>query len=1203
MSGLAKTSELESIPEETHWTDPEASEPATDDVPTVISNKKISPASPAEILQGALKGYRLAHFELIAPVGVGGMAAVIKARDLQLDRLVALKILPPETSTDPDSVQRFRYEARAAARLDHENIARVFYYGEDRGLHFIAFEFVEGQDLRSMLEKRGRLPVAEALHYLLQSATGLAHAASRGVVHRDIKPSNIIVTPHGRAKLVDMGLARSLTPQDDLGLTQSGVTLGTFDYVSPEQALEPREADHRSDIYSMGCTFYHLLTGQTPVPEGTAAKKLHHHQHVPPIDPRELNPNIPVEVAWILARMMAKDPRDRYQRPEHLVHDLLEITHRLEGLEDQNDNVYYLDIPVAPSTPMKPLVLGAIALVMVVALVFTMGRSSGDSGPSFFSPKTAEAPIRVGSDPWAKKMNAQEQEQPVNPDVGDHSITYRITKTGTQGLLARLRDKSRPFPANAHVTIELADNLDLRDLEQVSIRAKSIRIIASEMRNGEKPVLKIGVGPTKGIALHLQADRVEIQGIRIVQEVPAETAEQRDVVGISIDGGDQHRIRDCELIQVCSRLPKKPISSLEFVGQQSSSKNREATLENCVFLGGAGLSSTSQLTGARRGGDVAVRRRTSIKLLIRECAFGPHRQVFRLEDSGGSEADVVLDRSTLMMGDSSCVWYLVQSETFYYLQAKQCLIARLRSPDASPNAGTEAVLIAQEGSEPPVPPFELRVDDCNGNVLCQLDQFWGTQKTWKDYQSLTRNGSSATDPPAFLHLDVLPWKSKDPAQALASLNFADAFRPDDQMEVLHRLNQSDRLVGLTGMGDVEYKVGVGLVNEKPIPPTAKRLEKIIDPSPGSSGANQFRTIAGALAETQSEKEVVLLLRHDGELTLGPIPLRLTQGRTITIRPEAGSRPKIIFEAEKNDTALFELRNGALKLENLHIELRAGQNSNPQSLISFRGESSCDLSQCLVTLRSPEGGTLSLASMEEYSRTGMGMDSRGPQLRLNECFVRGEGDLLRNNHRQSFELQVRRSLTVLTGSLLWVQEDVGVPLRMDMERKGADQGEIRLENVTALVRQHLCHVFVRDLKTMRHLHWDVKRCLFASSGKTPMIKLEGPRKIDELMLKMAFQWTGEKNVYSNFTSLLARQREGDGPPAEAPLGLQNWKDLMKEDESSTNQIGFEKEPDSESFSGASPEDFETNLQEGVGAPLSTLPKPLPKRGMPAMPIPE
>src|SRR6266446_2536450 len=340
---------------------PDGAQP-TDDTPTIIS--KHHPATPDALvaasqrdnLAGILRGRRLAHFELIEPIGVGGMAAVIRARDTQLDRYVALKILPPEMAVDEENVRRFNQEARAAAKLDHENIARVFYCGEDQRLHFIAFEYVEGENLRTILEKRGRLPVPEAVRYMLQIAAGLEHAASRGVVHRDIKPSNIIITPNGRAKLVDMGLARSLEPHHDGALTQSGVTLGTFDYISPEQAIEPREADVRSDIYSLGCTFYHALTGRPPVPEGTAAKKLHHHQQVAPVDPRQLNPEIPDEVAAILARMMAKDPKARYQRPEHLVQHLLAAAQKLGATSELPEGVLYVDAALPEPPRVRPLV-------------------------------------------------------------------------------------------------------------------------------------------------------------------------------------------------------------------------------------------------------------------------------------------------------------------------------------------------------------------------------------------------------------------------------------------------------------------------------------------------------------------------------------------------------------------------------------------------------------------------------------------------------------------------------------------------------------------------------------------------------------------------------------------------------------------------------------------------------------------------------
>src|SRR5438128_4951886 len=179
--------------------------PDSDNAPTVISRTRPKSIRSEDGLND-VRGRRLAHFELIEPIGVGGMAAVIRARDTQLDRTVALKILPPEMADNPENILRFHQEARAAAKLDHENIARVFFCGEDQGLHFISFEYVEGENLRTILETQGRVPVADAVHYVLQIARGLAHAAERGVVHRDIKPSNIIITPDGKAKLVDMGL-------------------------------------------------------------------------------------------------------------------------------------------------------------------------------------------------------------------------------------------------------------------------------------------------------------------------------------------------------------------------------------------------------------------------------------------------------------------------------------------------------------------------------------------------------------------------------------------------------------------------------------------------------------------------------------------------------------------------------------------------------------------------------------------------------------------------------------------------------------------------------------------------------------------------------------------------------------------------------------------------------------------------------------
>ena len=234
-----------------------------------------------------LEGERLGQFQLQKFIGGGGMGVVFRALDTTLNREVAVKVLSRDQASDEEALRRFRNEAQSAARLNHDNIARVYYVGEDRGVHYIVFEFIEGVNIRDLVEQAGPLPLAEALSYTYQIAEALDHASQRDVIHRDIKPSNVLITPDGRAKLVDMGLARlEQVAQADNDLTASGVTLGTFDYISPEQARDPRSADVRSDLYSLGCSFFYMLTGRPPFPDGTVLQKLLQHQGDDPPDPR-----------------------------------------------------------------------------------------------------------------------------------------------------------------------------------------------------------------------------------------------------------------------------------------------------------------------------------------------------------------------------------------------------------------------------------------------------------------------------------------------------------------------------------------------------------------------------------------------------------------------------------------------------------------------------------------------------------------------------------------------------------------------------------------------------------------------------------------------------------------------------------------------------------------------------------------------------
>jgi eukaryotic-like serine/threonine-protein kinase len=276
-----------------------------------------------------VSGVQLDEFRLQRRVGIGGMGSVFLAEDERLRRIVALKVLSPWQARADGAVRRFVNEARAAAALDHPHIARVFTYGTDKGFHYIAFEYISGTNLRDVVRQRGRLEASEAVLLTIQIVSALQHTSAAGIVHRDIKPSNILVGPGGFAKLVDLGLARKTAGEESAELTVAGTTLGTFDYISPEQAREPSNVDVRSDIYSLGCTVYHMLTGEPPYPDGTVLQKLLDHQGKDSPDPRKKNPRVPVSLSKILKRMMASEVKRRYQTADELMNDLVTVAHSL----------------------------------------------------------------------------------------------------------------------------------------------------------------------------------------------------------------------------------------------------------------------------------------------------------------------------------------------------------------------------------------------------------------------------------------------------------------------------------------------------------------------------------------------------------------------------------------------------------------------------------------------------------------------------------------------------------------------------------------------------------------------------------------------------------------------------------------------------------------------------------------------------------
>ena len=255
-------------------------------------------------------------------LGQGGMGAVYLAHRTDLKKTVALKVLPKDKARNPTLVKRFKAEAQAAGQLEHPNIVAVYDTGEADGYLYIAMEYVDGIDLFEHLKKRRIIPVSRSIEIIKQIASALQHAYEQNIVHRDIKPSNLLLRRDGVIKITDLGLARSIDDSVETSITRAGTTVGTVDYMSPEQARNSKAADTRSDIYSLGCTWYQMLTGVPPFPEGSMTNKLHAHAVKPLPDPRSLSDTIPEGIYAILQRMTAKKPEDRYQTPAELLEDL-----------------------------------------------------------------------------------------------------------------------------------------------------------------------------------------------------------------------------------------------------------------------------------------------------------------------------------------------------------------------------------------------------------------------------------------------------------------------------------------------------------------------------------------------------------------------------------------------------------------------------------------------------------------------------------------------------------------------------------------------------------------------------------------------------------------------------------------------------------------------------------------------------------------
>ncbi len=335
--------------------------------------KEVEEARPKQAIPG---------YQLISRLGSGAMATVYKARQLSVNRMVAIKVLPPRYSSDPEYVDRFYREAQAAAKLNHPNIVQAIDVGEAGGFHYFVMEYVEGYSLYEELAKGKVFSEQEALRVILQVARALQHAHARGLIHRDVKPKNIMMTRDGTVKLADMGLAR-LAADEQAAQAEAGRAFGTPYYISPEQIRGELNVDFRADIYSLGATLYHLVTGQVPFEGPTPAAVMHKHLKEPLVPPDHINAALSVGLGEVVEAMMAKRPQDRYASTEDLLTDL-EALARGEPPPQVRKTIGYKDLyaltkadtsaePVElPTLPTETPTSAASAIVYLLAALLAV---------------------------------------------------------------------------------------------------------------------------------------------------------------------------------------------------------------------------------------------------------------------------------------------------------------------------------------------------------------------------------------------------------------------------------------------------------------------------------------------------------------------------------------------------------------------------------------------------------------------------------------------------------------------------------------------------------------------------------------------------------------------------------------------------------------------------------------------------------------
>jgi len=395
-------------------------------------------------------------YEILDRIGSGAMGTVFKARHKSLDRIVALKVLRPSLARDQRYVARLSREARIVAAFNHPNIVAGYDLGQEGGYHFFVMELVEGKSLRELLSEWGSFPEAQVLDTAIKVTSALDHAYKKGVIHRDIKPGNILVDAHNRVKLTDMGLAKGPA---DLTITREGATVGTPQYISPEQARDPQNVDVRTDLYSLGATLFHMCTGQPPFRAETIANVILKVINDRAPSARDVNPEVSEQLSLVIRKLMAKDPDLRYQTPAELLKDL----HKVQRDEQPDVNLRQLEaLDHVGSKPSRwALVAGGLAGLLALVAIGTMlfGGNGNSKQPEIHDPRP-EADYRrdlrkdLAQEEWPARFKAlRNREAVANPRQQEilakaRAELERDLDSELNGFLARQDERLRQWILN-----------------------------------------------------------------------------------------------------------------------------------------------------------------------------------------------------------------------------------------------------------------------------------------------------------------------------------------------------------------------------------------------------------------------------------------------------------------------------------------------------------------------------------------------------------------------------------------------------------------------------------------------------------------------------------------------------------------------------------------------------------------------------------